>query len=159
MAVIEGVSDAYILSKGSTFKWDTCGPHAILLGKGAISPRGLRWSRFDLLLAFLGGGVTQPDGVPLRYHQPDEGCKGAKKVRIFACWWIIQTKSRRKSNRGDTVCLFECSKTNQFISLYHSGATARDSLLGCHQSHKTISLLCGRSSEVVVKRWVTGEAR
>eukprot|EP01102_Stenamoeba_stenopodia_P012129 TRINITY_DN378_c0_g1_i1.p1 TRINITY_DN378_c0_g1~~TRINITY_DN378_c0_g1_i1.p1 ORF type:complete len:403 (+),score=78.88 TRINITY_DN378_c0_g1_i1:316-1524(+) len=59
MAVIEGASDAYILSKGSTFKWDTCGPHAILLGRG--------------------GGVTQPDGVPLRYHQPDEGCKGAKK--------------------------------------------------------------------------------
>ncbi|KAK3108663.1 hypothetical protein FSP39_012783 [Pinctada imbricata] len=39
LGVIQGHCDAYVLSKGSTFKWDTCGPHAILLalGGGIIS--------------------------------------------------------------------------------------------------------------------------
>lgn len=31
LCVIDGFADAYILSKGSTYKWDTCAPHAILL--------------------------------------------------------------------------------------------------------------------------------
>lgn len=30
LMVILGYADAYILSKPTTFKWDTCGPHAIL---------------------------------------------------------------------------------------------------------------------------------
>ena len=30
LCVIDGVVDAYVLSQGSTFKWDTCGPHSIL---------------------------------------------------------------------------------------------------------------------------------
>ena len=36
--VVLGQADAYILSKSSTYKWDTCGPHALLrsLGGGII---------------------------------------------------------------------------------------------------------------------------
>lgn len=34
LAVITGLADAYILSKNSTFKWDTCGPQAILRALG-----------------------------------------------------------------------------------------------------------------------------
>lgn len=36
--VVLGHADAYILSKSSTYKWDTCGPHALLrsLGGGII---------------------------------------------------------------------------------------------------------------------------
>lgn len=30
LKVIGGDADLYLLSKSSTFKWDTCGPHAIL---------------------------------------------------------------------------------------------------------------------------------
>lgn len=30
LKVIGGDADLYLLSKNSTFKWDTCGPHAIL---------------------------------------------------------------------------------------------------------------------------------
>ena len=30
MKVITGDADLYLLSKNTTFKWDTCGPHAIL---------------------------------------------------------------------------------------------------------------------------------
>lgn len=34
LTVICGLADAYILSKSSTFKWDTCAPHAILRSLG-----------------------------------------------------------------------------------------------------------------------------
>lgn len=39
LCVARGDADIYVLSKGSTFKWDTCGPHAILraLGGGIMS--------------------------------------------------------------------------------------------------------------------------
>lgn len=39
LCVAGGDADVYILSKGSTFRWDTCGPHAILraLGGGIVS--------------------------------------------------------------------------------------------------------------------------
>lgn len=34
LTVIEGLVDAYLLTKNSTFKWDTCGPQAILKSLG-----------------------------------------------------------------------------------------------------------------------------
>ncbi|XP_011313676.1 inositol polyphosphate 1-phosphatase [Fopius arisanus] len=34
LSVATGLADAYILSKGSTFKWDTCGPQALLNSVG-----------------------------------------------------------------------------------------------------------------------------
>lgn len=34
LAVILGLADMYILSKNTTYKWDTCGPHAILKSLG-----------------------------------------------------------------------------------------------------------------------------
>lgn len=34
LCAIQGQADAYIISKSSTFKWDLCGPHAILLSMG-----------------------------------------------------------------------------------------------------------------------------
>lgn len=34
LAVILGLADIYILSKNTTYKWDTCGPHAILKSLG-----------------------------------------------------------------------------------------------------------------------------
>ncbi|GFG34596.1 hypothetical protein Cfor_01927 [Coptotermes formosanus] len=39
LCVACGDADVYVLSKGSTFRWDTCGPHAILraLGGGIVS--------------------------------------------------------------------------------------------------------------------------
>ena len=43
LCVIHGLADAYVLSKNTTYKWDTCGPHAILLaqGGGVISYKSL----------------------------------------------------------------------------------------------------------------------
>jgi inositol polyphosphate 1-phosphatase len=39
LCVARGDADIYVLSKGTTFRWDTCGPHAILraLGGGIVS--------------------------------------------------------------------------------------------------------------------------
>lgn len=34
LCVITGLADAYVLSQGTTFKWDLCGPHAILRALG-----------------------------------------------------------------------------------------------------------------------------
>lgn len=34
LTVITGLSDAYVLSKSTTFKWDTCGPQAVLKSLG-----------------------------------------------------------------------------------------------------------------------------
>ncbi|XP_069111278.1 inositol polyphosphate 1-phosphatase-like [Argopecten irradians] len=44
LCAIQGLADSYILSKSSTFKWDACGPHAILLslGGGLISFKSLQ---------------------------------------------------------------------------------------------------------------------
>lgn len=43
LCVIQGLADAYVLSKNSTFKWDTCAPHAVLLalGGGIMSYKNL----------------------------------------------------------------------------------------------------------------------
>lgn len=65
LCVIQGLADAYVLSEGSTFKWDSCAPHA--------------------LLRALGGGVAnlaeslQDGQAELTYHQPREECKGAER--------------------------------------------------------------------------------
>lgn len=34
LCVILGIAQAYILTRDSTFKWDTCAPHAILRAQG-----------------------------------------------------------------------------------------------------------------------------
>lgn len=65
LCVIQGLADVYVLSEGSTFKWDSCAPHA--------------------LLRALGGGVAdlaeslQDVQTELTYHQPREDCKGADR--------------------------------------------------------------------------------
>ena len=63
LSVITGLADAYVLSKDSSFKWDTCGPHAILLAMGGN------------LKPFVRGG----GGGEVLYHSRGEG-EGSK------CW-------------------------------------------------------------------------
>lgn len=38
LTVVRGLTDAYVLSKNTTFRWDTCAPHALLksLGGGIV---------------------------------------------------------------------------------------------------------------------------
>lgn len=80
LCVIQGLADVYVLSEGSTYKWDSCAPHA--------------------LLRALGGGVadlktsSQDQQVELTYHQPYAQGKGAER-------W---------ANRGGLVAYRDCSQ-------------------------------------------------
>ncbi|XP_062975862.1 inositol polyphosphate 1-phosphatase isoform X2 [Elgaria multicarinata webbii] len=72
LCVALGLAGAYVLSEGSTFKWDSCGPHAILraLGGGIIDLS-------EALRAWRAGGR---DRLPeLTYHKPVEGSVGAER--------------------------------------------------------------------------------
>ncbi|XP_060065105.1 inositol polyphosphate 1-phosphatase-like [Ylistrum balloti] len=75
LCAIQGLADSYILSKSSTYKWDACGPHAILLsiGGGLISFKNLK----D---ADLQGSETLVRDLQIRYHKADRpGASGADK--------------------------------------------------------------------------------
>lgn len=69
LCVIQGLADVYVLSEGSTFKWDSCAPHA--------------------LLRALGGGVadlaaslhSEPTELTYHHHEPpsDGEQRGAER--------------------------------------------------------------------------------
>ena len=66
LCVVDSLADAYVLSKGSTYHWDTCGPQAILKAMGGDI---VDWSR-----ALKSGRVTKDEA--LRYSilgGPSEG--------------------------------------------------------------------------------------
>lgn len=67
LCVIQGLADVYVLSEGSTFKWDSCAPHALLraMGGGVV----------DLSVALKSGSAP----VELTYHQPNEERTGADR--------------------------------------------------------------------------------
>lgn len=92
LCVIQGLADVYILSEGSTFKWDSCAPHALLraLGGGVV----------DLTKSLQSTSGVQDHAVELTYHQADTECKGADR-------W---------ANRGGLVAYRDCSKLNGIIA-------------------------------------------
>ena len=74
LSVIDGTADAFLLSQGSTFKWDTCGPQAILKACGGNL----------LSLAPLLEGKEPEE---LLYHRPEceeDGTKWSNKEGIVA---------------------------------------------------------------------------
>lgn len=73
LCVILGLADVYVLSEGSTFKWDSCAPHALLraLGGGMVE-----------LGAPPSGDKEQVEvwrGAELTYHKPNAGRRGADR--------------------------------------------------------------------------------
>ncbi|NXH13249.1 INPP phosphatase, partial [Bucco capensis] len=72
LCVILGLADAYVLSEGSTFAWDSCAPHAILraLGGGMVALEG------SLRARRAGGAGPLPELV---YNRPVEGAVGAER--------------------------------------------------------------------------------
>ena len=62
LCVVDSLADVYILSKGSTYQWDTCGPQAILKAMGGDI---VDWSR-----ALKSGQVTGDEA--LRYSLSGE---------------------------------------------------------------------------------------
>ncbi|CAL8338452.1 unnamed protein product [Lota lota] len=81
LCVILGLADVYVLSEGSTFKWDSCAPHALLraLGGGIV----------DYTESL---GSPEPREAQLTYHQPHTQSKGAD------CW----------ANQGGLVAYLDC---------------------------------------------------
>uniref|UniRef100_A0A6J0SXU5 inositol-1,4-bisphosphate 1-phosphatase n=1 Tax=Pogona vitticeps TaxID=103695 RepID=A0A6J0SXU5_9SAUR len=72
LCVALGLADAYVLSEGSTFKWDSCGPHAIL--------RALGGGMVDLSGALQAWRAGQRKQLPeLTYNKPIEGSLGAER--------------------------------------------------------------------------------
>ncbi|XP_039370385.1 inositol polyphosphate 1-phosphatase-like isoform X2 [Mauremys reevesii] len=72
LCVILGLAEAYVLSEGSTFKWDSCAPHAIL--------RALGGGMVDLEAALQAWRTGQQGALPeLTYHQPAGGAVGAER--------------------------------------------------------------------------------
>ncbi|XP_030584885.1 inositol polyphosphate 1-phosphatase [Archocentrus centrarchus] len=92
LCVIQGLADVYILSEGSTFKWDSCAPHALLraLGGGVV----------DLTKSLQSTSGVQDHAAELTYHQADTECKGADR-------W---------ANRGGLVAYRDCSKLSGIIA-------------------------------------------
>lgn len=86
LCVIQGLADVYILSEGSTFKWDSCAPHALLraLGGGVV----------DLSKCLRSSSGAQDQQTELTYHQPNSESKGADR-------W---------ANSGGLVAYRDCSK-------------------------------------------------
>ncbi|XP_051532613.1 inositol polyphosphate 1-phosphatase isoform X3 [Myxocyprinus asiaticus] len=72
LCVIQGLVDVYVLSEGSTFKWDSCAPHAVLraLGGGVLDLS-------ECLRAHTNGSMTR--GAELTYHKPHNGGQGVEK--------------------------------------------------------------------------------
>ncbi|XP_008408180.1 inositol polyphosphate 1-phosphatase [Poecilia reticulata] len=72
LCVIQGLADAYVLSEGSTFKWDSCAPHALLraLGGGVVD--------LALSLQQSESGAQDPR-TELTYHQPRADRLGADR--------------------------------------------------------------------------------
>uniref|UniRef100_A0A8C8SQK1 Inositol polyphosphate 1-phosphatase n=1 Tax=Pelusios castaneus TaxID=367368 RepID=A0A8C8SQK1_9SAUR len=72
LCVILGLADAYVLSEGSTFKWDSCAPHAIL--------RALGGGMVNLGAALQAWRTGQRGHLPeLTYNQPVGGAVGAER--------------------------------------------------------------------------------
>lgn len=82
LCVILGLADVYVLSEGSTFKWDSCAPHALL--------RALGGGMVDLAMSLSPG--TGGDCKELTYHQPQTKRQGADR-------W---------ANQGGLVAYLDC---------------------------------------------------
>ncbi|XP_042351870.1 inositol polyphosphate 1-phosphatase [Plectropomus leopardus] len=91
LCVIQGLADVYVLSEGSTFKWDSCAPHALLraLGGGVV----------DLKKCLKSSSAIQDHHTELTYHQPHTEYKGADR-------W---------ANHGGLVAYRDCSQLRSII--------------------------------------------
>lgn len=73
LAVARGQADFYILSKGSTYRWDTCGPHAILRALGEEEDHGGIVSFRRVMETEVEELPQKADSLQLFYHQGEDG--------------------------------------------------------------------------------------
>ncbi|XP_028854564.1 inositol polyphosphate 1-phosphatase [Denticeps clupeoides] len=71
LCVILGLASVYVLSEGSTYKWDSCAPHALL--------RALGGGVADLRACLGDSPVETKNGTELTYHKPNIQTHGVEK--------------------------------------------------------------------------------
>ncbi|XP_052466356.1 inositol polyphosphate 1-phosphatase isoform X2 [Carassius gibelio] len=93
LCVVQGLVDVYVLSEASTFKWDSCAPHALLraLG-GGVSDLS------ECLRAHLDG--NQGHAAELTYHQPHTESQGVDR-------W---------ANRGGIIAYLDSSVIHKVVA-------------------------------------------
>lgn len=93
LCVVQGLVDVYVLSEGSTFKWDSCAPHALLraLG-GGVSDLS------ECIHAHVSGNKGHP--AELTYHQPHNQSQGVDR-------W---------ANRGGIIAYLDSSVINKVVA-------------------------------------------
>ncbi|XP_064614641.1 inositol polyphosphate 1-phosphatase-like [Liolophura sinensis] len=78
LVTVLGLVDAYVISKSTTYKWDVCGPHAIMKSRGGGV---VRYSKATQLFKEKAGQLTESDlcELQVRYATPDKvNAQGAK---------------------------------------------------------------------------------
>ncbi|XP_035687917.1 inositol polyphosphate 1-phosphatase-like [Branchiostoma floridae] len=85
LCVIDRLVDAYLLTKSSTYKWDTCGPHAILrsLGGGMVD--------LDATIQLFTGkeetGEAVLQNLQIKYNQRDSGSSTWGNMGGLLAYW------------------------------------------------------------------------
>lgn len=67
LGVCQNVAEAYVLTKASNYKWDCCGPHAILRSEGGGI---IKYS--DLYALATSGNEDFSELEQVKYHKPDD---------------------------------------------------------------------------------------
>ena len=96
LCVVDSLADIYVLSKGSTYQWDTCGPQAILRAMGGDM---VDWSK-----ALESGRVTEEEALkysvlagPAEDHSDKCNSGG---VLAFRCHATAQSICDRSTLKG-----------------------------------------------------------
>lgn len=93
LCVVQGLVDLYVFSYDTTFKWDSCAPHAILraMGGGMVDFQG----------CLARGPAAGPERPQLLYHVGHEGARGVDR-------W---------ANRGGLIAYRSRQQLETFLSL------------------------------------------
>jgi len=75
LSVVMGIASAYLCTKGSTYRWDTCAPHSILLaqGGGVVNLQDIKKHTDDQI-------ISNEENCQIRYHQQNPGATAANKL-------------------------------------------------------------------------------
>lgn len=77
LSVVLGIAAAYLCTKGSTYRWDTCAPHSILLaqGGGVVNLQHVKKHTDDQSIS-----NEDLESCQILYHQANPGATAANKI-------------------------------------------------------------------------------